>query len=97
MLLSICTVIYFVSVHRPPPTPFPRARARRRRARASLFGQVPYHLVVEGWGGGGNGCVDAKDESIAAFYQHHGLIRLPDQALKLFLPLATVRGLARRI
>jgi ribosomal protein S18 acetylase RimI-like enzyme len=31
--------------------------------------------------------VDAKDESAAAFYQHHGFIRLPDQALKLFLPL----------
>ncbi len=34
--------------------------------------------------------VDAKDESAAAFYQHHGFIRLPDQALTLFLPLATV-------
>jgi ribosomal protein S18 acetylase RimI-like enzyme len=41
--------------------------------------------------------VDAKDESAAAFYQHHGFIRLPDQALKLFLPLATAHGLAQHI
>ncbi len=41
--------------------------------------------------------VDAKDESAATFYQHHGFIRLPDQALKLFLPLATARGVAQRI
>jgi len=41
--------------------------------------------------------VDAKDESAAAFYQHHGFIRLPDQALKLFLPLATARDVAQRI
>lgn len=37
--------------------------------------------------------VDAKDETAAAFYQHHGFIRLPEQALTLFLPLATARGL----
>jgi GNAT superfamily N-acetyltransferase len=35
--------------------------------------------------------VDAKDEGAAAFYQHHGFIALPDSALTLFLPLATVR------
>lgn len=34
--------------------------------------------------------VDAKDESAAAFYQHHGFIPLPDTPLILFLPLATV-------
>jgi GNAT superfamily N-acetyltransferase len=34
--------------------------------------------------------VDAKDESAAAFYQHHGFIPLPDSPLTLFLPLATV-------
>ena len=36
--------------------------------------------------------VDAKDETAAAFYAHHGFIALPDAALQLFLPLATVRG-----
>ncbi len=43
--------------------------------------------------------VDAKDESAAAFYRHHGLIALPDQPMTLFVPLATARragaGLAR--
>ncbi len=34
--------------------------------------------------------VDAKDESAAAFYRHHGFIPLPDSPLTLFLPLATV-------
>ena len=33
--------------------------------------------------------VDAKDESAAAFYRHHGLIALPDSPLTLFLPMAT--------
>jgi len=37
--------------------------------------------------------VDAKDESAAAFYQHHGLVALPNQTLKLFLPLATVTSI----
>jgi len=41
--------------------------------------------------------VHAKDESAAAFYQHHGFIRLPDQGLKLFLPLATARDVAQHI
>lgn len=35
--------------------------------------------------------VDAKDEAAAAFYRHHGFIALPDLALCLFLPLATVQ------
>ncbi len=34
--------------------------------------------------------VDAKDDSATAFYKHHGLAELPNQPLKLFLPLATV-------
>lgn len=33
--------------------------------------------------------VDAKDDSAAAFYRHHGFIALPDSPLTLFLPLAT--------
>lgn len=33
--------------------------------------------------------VDAKDETAAAFYSHHGFIALPDSPLTLFLPLAT--------
>ena len=38
--------------------------------------------------------VDAKNESAAAFYQHHGLIALPSQPMTLFLPLATASGFA---
>jgi len=38
--------------------------------------------------------VDAKDESAAAFYKHHGLLELPNQSLRLFLPFATVTGMA---
>lgn len=34
--------------------------------------------------------VDAKDEQAGAFYRHHGFIPLPDAALTLFLPLASV-------
>ncbi len=34
--------------------------------------------------------VDAKDETAAAFYRHHGFIALPDSPSTLFLPLATV-------
>ena len=34
--------------------------------------------------------VDAKDETAAAFYLHHGFIALPDSPLILFLPLALV-------
>ncbi|BCO27296.1 hypothetical protein MIZ03_4375 [Rhodoferax lithotrophicus] len=38
--------------------------------------------------------VDAKDDSAAAFYKHHGLVELPCQPLKLFIPFATVTGIA---
>ena len=34
--------------------------------------------------------VDAKDDTAAAFYLHHGFIALPDSPLTLFLPLATM-------
>ena len=34
--------------------------------------------------------VDAKDETAAAFYRHHGFIALPDSPLTLFLSLASV-------
>lgn len=37
--------------------------------------------------------VDAKDTQAATFYQHHGLLALPDAPLTLFLPLATVQML----
>ena len=33
--------------------------------------------------------VDAKDESAAEFYRHHGLMAFPGQPVALFLPLAT--------
>lgn len=36
--------------------------------------------------------VDAKDESAATFYRHHGFIALPDSPLTLFLPLAAATG-----
>ena len=35
--------------------------------------------------------VDAKDDTAAAFYRHHGFIALPDSPHTLFLPLATVQ------
>ena len=35
--------------------------------------------------------VDAKDESAADFYRHHGFIALPDSPRTLFLPLAAVQ------
>lgn len=34
--------------------------------------------------------VDAKDDSAAAFYRHHGFIALPDSPRTLFLPLASL-------
>lgn len=37
--------------------------------------------------------VDAKDESAAAFYRHHGFISLPSAPLTLFLPLATAKSI----
>lgn len=36
--------------------------------------------------------VDAKNDSAAAFYQHHGFIALPNQPLILFLPLASLKS-----
>lgn len=50
--------------------------ALTRAARAEI---AAYALVV-----------DAKDETAAKFYEHHGLIPLPGSPLTLFLPLATV-------
>lgn len=35
--------------------------------------------------------VDAKHESAARFYLHHGFVALPNSPLSLFLPLATAR------
>ena len=32
--------------------------------------------------------VDAKDDTAAAFYQHHGMRRAPDQTHRLFVPLS---------
>jgi ribosomal protein S18 acetylase RimI-like enzyme len=52
------------------------ADALNRAARAEI---AAYALMV-----------DAKDETAAAFYLHHGFITLPDTPLTLFLPLATV-------
>ena len=40
--------------------------------------------------------VDAKDDTAATFYRHHGFIPLPDTPLTLFLPLATVEAPQRR-
>ena len=37
--------------------------------------------------------VDAKDDSAAAFYRHHGFITLPESPSTLFLPLASARPL----
>jgi GNAT superfamily N-acetyltransferase len=37
--------------------------------------------------------VDAKDETAAAFYRHHGFLPFADNPLMLFLPLATVAKL----
>ena len=37
--------------------------------------------------------VDAKDDQAAKFYTHHGFTSLPDAALTLFLPLASVKAL----
>lgn len=55
------------------------ADALQRAARAEI---AAYALLV-----------DAKDTHVAAFYQHHGLLALPDAPLTLFLPLATVQML----
>lgn len=37
--------------------------------------------------------VDAKDDTAAKLYLHHGFIVLPDSPLTLFLPLATVKSI----
>ena len=55
------------------------ADALRRAATAEI---AAYALVV-----------DAKDESAAGFYAHHGFVVLPEQPLFLFLHLATVKSL----
>ena len=39
--------------------------------------------------------VDAKDETAARFYAHHGFIALPEQPLFLFIPLARVKDLIK--
>ena len=33
--------------------------------------------------------VDAKDEAAKRFYEHHGFMRLPDEALRLYLPITS--------
>ena len=40
--------------------------------------------------------VDAKDDTAATFYRHHGFIMLPDTPLTLFLPLATAQASQKR-
>ena len=40
--------------------------------------------------------VDAKDETAAAFYRHHGFIAFRGNPLALFLPLATAQRLLKR-
>ena len=37
--------------------------------------------------------VDAKDESAASFYRHHGFLGLPESPLRFFLPMETARAL----
>jgi GNAT superfamily N-acetyltransferase len=39
--------------------------------------------------------VDAKDETAASFYAHHGFMVLPEQPLFMFIPLATVKNLIK--
>ncbi len=56
------------------------ADALGRAARAEI---AAYALVV-----------DAKDDAAASFYRHHGFIAMPSTPLTLFIPLATVKGLA---
>jgi len=36
---------------------------------------------------------DAKDETAATFYERHGFVRFPSTPLRLFIPVATARGL----
>lgn len=37
--------------------------------------------------------VDAKDDTAAAFYSHHGFIAFPDTPLVLFLPLSVMQNM----
>lgn len=37
--------------------------------------------------------VEAKDDTAAAFYIHHGFMAFPDKPLTLFLPMATIQSL----
>ncbi len=39
--------------------------------------------------------VDAKDDTAAKFYAHHGFIALPQRPLFLFMPLAMVKDLIK--
>jgi hypothetical protein len=39
--------------------------------------------------------VDAKDDSAAAFYAHHGVCATVENPLFLYLPLATVKDLVK--
>ena len=55
------------------------ADALRRSAQA----EIAAHALI----------VDAKDQTAADFYRHHGFVALPSSSLRLFLPLATVAGL----
>ena len=55
--------------------------AVKRAHLASL--QVPTHGVV----------VHAKDEPAAAFYRHYGFLPFADDALHLYLPMATIAAL----
>ncbi len=55
--------------------------AVKRSHRASL--QVPTHGVV----------VHAKGDRAAAFYRHHGFLPFADDALHLYLPMATIAAL----
>ena len=50
--------------------------------RASIAEIAAYALIV-----------DAKDSTAASFYLHHGFIALPNQAMTLFLPLASIQKL----
>lgn len=50
-----------------------------------------YHLEVAAYAL----MVDAKNESAAAFYRHHGFIVLPNTPLTLFLPISTLKLLGR--
>jgi RimJ/RimL family protein N-acetyltransferase len=47
--------------------------------------QIAEHLGVIGF------FVDAKNNVAAAYYRQFGFIPLPDNALELFLPIATIR------